>query len=102
MKIFHEVRDPGHSWLKVPMKELDRLGIADDISSYSYQKGDMAYLEEDCDAGVFIQARVARMEPVKIKEFTRQRMSKIRKYDAYTRVSVSTPVAAPVEEVSEA
>tara|TARA_R100000951_G_scaffold43465_1_gene36657 strand:- start:1014 stop:1322 length:309 start_codon:yes stop_codon:yes gene_type:complete len=102
MKIFHLVADPGHSWLKVPMKELDRLGIADDISAYSYQKGDMAYLEEDCDAGVFIQARVARAEAIQIKEFNRQRQSKIRKYDAYTRIPVAAPVAAPVEEVSEA
>lgn len=51
--------DPGHAWLEVPMSELWRLGIADKISRYSYRLGTNAYLEEDCDAALFIEAKKA-------------------------------------------
>jgi hypothetical protein len=47
--------DPGHGWLEVPFALLKVIGIADKITSYSYRSrdGSMAYLEEDCDYGVF-------------------------------------------------
>lgn len=48
--------DAGHGWLEVPLSLIRSLGIADKISHYSYLKGEMAYLEEDCDAGLFIRA----------------------------------------------
>ena len=53
---FHS--DPSHGWLAVPMKMLREMGIHKLISSYSYMSldGKMAYLEEDCDAGVFLDA----------------------------------------------
>lgn len=46
--------DPGHGWLKVPMKEIEELGIK--ITEFSYQDGDFGYLEEDLDAGTFMRA----------------------------------------------
>ena len=49
--------DPGHGWLQVPVSELVQLGIADKISGYSYLHKDKAYLEEDCDAAVFLRAK---------------------------------------------
>lgn len=52
--IFHT--DSGHGWLEVGLDELYMLNIADKISGYSYKRGGKAYLEEDCDAGVFINA----------------------------------------------
>lgn len=48
--------DPGHAWLEVPRSWLDVLGVAGDISKYSYIDGDAAYLEEDCDAATFLNA----------------------------------------------
>ena len=51
------IEDSGHGWLKVPMSELKRLGIADKISPYSYANGDNAYLEEDLDISTFINAK---------------------------------------------
>jgi len=49
--------DPGHGWLAVPFALLIAvLGSAKEISRFSYRKGDTAYLEEDCDAGKFIDA----------------------------------------------
>lgn len=50
------IADPGHAWLIVDMSELEALKIKDEISSYSYHRNDIAYLEEDCDADIYIQA----------------------------------------------
>ena len=51
--------DPGHAWLRVEASELITLGIADKVSRYSYmgRNCQYAYLEEDCDAGLYIRAR---------------------------------------------
>ncbi len=44
------------SWLDKSLKKLlDELGIATKITAYSYQRGDYAYLEEDCDATLFVE-----------------------------------------------
>ncbi len=51
---FHN--DQGHGWLEVPVRDLTTLGVADDISSSSYQDETSAYLEEDVDAGVYLRA----------------------------------------------
>ena len=51
--------DAGHGWLEVGSKDLDRLGLKEsDFSSCSYKEHVFSptyYLEEDCDAGVFIE-----------------------------------------------
>jgi hypothetical protein len=52
--VFHT--DPGHGWLEVSKDELSLFNIADKISSYSYKLGNKVFLEEDCDAGLFINA----------------------------------------------
>jgi len=44
--------DPGHGWVSVKLQTLIDLGIADKISTYSYIRGNSAYLEEDCDLGL--------------------------------------------------
>ena len=56
MKTYIWAIDAGHEWLAVRKAELEQLGIADQISAYSYQKGSTAYLEGDCDAAVFLDA----------------------------------------------
>ena len=60
MKTYKLHTDPGHGWLAVRRKELAELGIADQISRYSYVKGETAYLEEDCDLRVFFDAYKAK------------------------------------------
>ena len=55
MRLLHRC-DPGHGWVQIDHDTLRRLGIAADISSYSYRDADFAYLEEDCDAGVLLDA----------------------------------------------
>ncbi len=52
------IEDPGHGWLEVPRAEIEALGIADKISTCSYESTNgMVYLEEDCDMGVFCRAK---------------------------------------------
>ena len=55
MYIFHV--DAGHGWMAVKRAELKRLGILDKITPYSYQRGGTVYLEEDCDAATFMDAK---------------------------------------------
>ena len=47
--------DPGHGWLQVKAEDVENLGVSDQISRYSYRNEDDVYLEEDCDAGLFIE-----------------------------------------------
>lgn len=96
IKSFQIISDAAHGWVKVPIAELKRLAIQDQISEYSYVKGDFAFLEEDADAGVFIEARKAEGNPVKLKEITRDSCRKIRNYDAYPQVTI---IAETVVEV---
>ena len=51
---FHE--DPGHGWIEVPLPILLDLDITELVSCYSYINDGTAYLEEDLDASIFIQA----------------------------------------------
>ena len=50
--------DPSHGWLKVSIEELIQLNICVLISGFSYISADRkhAYLEEDLDAQIFINA----------------------------------------------
>jgi len=79
--------DPGHAWLKVSRKELEELGVADQISHYSYERGDFVYLEEDQDAAIFLDACKARFpgfaEKLRFKESHTNNSSRIRNYLSY-------------------
>lgn len=79
--------DPGHGWVEVEMAEVRRLGIADQISPYSYRKGQTAYLEEDCDAGRLIEAKKARGETYTIKEKHTNHDSFIRNLSRFEEVT---------------
>ena len=64
-------QDPGHGWVKVFVKELEQLGIADKISSFSYRRKDFAYLEEDCDLDNLLYKRLTgASSPVIIHAYT--------------------------------
>ena len=75
--------DPGHAWARVAKSKLVTLGIADKISTYSYQKGENAFLEEDCDLSVLISALRVRGYEIKFNESHTNRQSKIRNYSTY-------------------
>lgn len=48
--------DPSHAWLKVKLLDVIKAGVAEKISSFSYLHGQYAFLEEDCDATVYLLA----------------------------------------------
>jgi hypothetical protein len=77
--------DPGHGWVKILKSRLVELGIADSISSYSYERGDWAYLEEDCDYSrlhnAFLKVGVA----MELRHFNANKYSKIRSYNSYKK-----------------
>lgn len=82
MKTLTFISDPAHGWLAVPKDELKALGITDKITPYSYQHGDIAYLEEDCDAGVYLDALKANGTPFELREVF-QENTPIRNYRPY-------------------
>ncbi len=61
-KTYRFFSDPGHGWLEVDYHDLLELGIEGQISRYSYRKGRLVYLEEDCDFAVFLGAFQERFE----------------------------------------
>ena len=82
MKI-HVYTDPGHGWASVPMSLLVDLGIDNKVSTYSYQRGKRAYLEEDCDLSLLIGALRERGVTPEWVEHHTDRRSPIRSYDHY-------------------
>lgn len=83
-KYYHS--DPGHGWIAVKRKELEELGIAEKISSYSYEKGATVYLEEDMDASTYIKAMGEKGVTVFFRE-TYKEYSPVRSYARYHYVS---------------
>lgn len=72
--------DPGHGWLAVPLPLLDQLGLLDQISSYSYMRGMLAHLEEDCDFGLFARAMNDQGRLFTMKWHHTDQRSRIRNY----------------------
>ena len=66
MKKYLLVVDPtpdihlSHAWLGVPVAELVEIGIAGNISRCSYAYQGMAWLEEDVDMSVYLEALAER------------------------------------------
>ena len=81
-KYFHS--DSGHGWLAVKRKEVESLGLADKISTCSYQKGKTVYLEEDVDAQVFLKAMKDSGTDVEVKEAKPVKRSNIRGFSAFS------------------
>ncbi len=76
-------QDPGHGWVRVPLKVLTKLGIADSVSRYSYMRGIYAYLEEDCDLARLYAAADAQGIKIVLKHYHTNKQSKIRSYASY-------------------
>ena len=75
--------DPSHGWLEVTQADLETLGIAGLISAYSYAKGDKAYLEEDCDANLYIEGAKAAGWTIQIVEQYTGTDSPIRRMESF-------------------
>ena len=85
--IFH--CDRGHGWLEVPREDIDVLGLADEISNLSYllshthKRAGMVYLEEDCDATLYLDAAKAAGWTIQIVEGYTGIDSHIRRMDSF-------------------
>lgn len=92
--------DGSHGWLKVSKKELEKYGIEKDISSFSFMKGEYAYLEEDSDLSLFVKAlrdsdgvkegtpeykehAIEYFQNITVSDTSRTRRSAIRGYERY-------------------
>ena len=75
--------DPGHGWVSVKLQVLRDLGIADQVSTYSYMRGSSAYLEEDCDLGLLYKACDAIGIKIDLTEKHTNNRSPIRSYAVY-------------------
>lgn len=77
--------DSGHSWLAVKRKALESLGVLDKISRFSYQKGATVYLEEDMDAGTFIEAYKAKYGRDIVQVFPKNQLARspVRSYESF-------------------
>ena len=78
---FHS--DPGHGWLEVPKRLLSDLAIQTKITPWSYMDDDNAYLEEDLDYSVFVEAAKAQGYELTISE-TYQDNTPIRHMQSYS------------------
>ena len=84
------ISDPGHGWLSVKQADLLELGIVDKISRYSYLDGSRAYLEEDCDAGLYIDAAKKAGWDLNIKQSYRKSFN--RALGSYEAGFVKSPI----------
>lgn len=94
---FDVFTDPGHGWIKAPIALLKKLGIADQITQYSYVRGNFAYLEEDQDASTLIKALKNAGIPYEFRHHYTNNSSRVRTYPAYTQQNVEGQARVPKE-----
>lgn len=82
---YHKYTDPSHGWLKVPYKKLVELGIENEISEYSFTRGEYVYLEEDADLTRFKKDLEANGETLDYELHISDKRSKIRNYQSYSK-----------------
>jgi len=81
--------DGGHGWLAVKRSLLKDLGILQEVSGCSYQKGNTVYLEEDCDVSLLfntlkVKYGIERLNDFfEIKNSHTNNRSKIRSYASF-------------------
>lgn len=75
--------DPYHGWVKVNIKELEELGIAEEISEFSYMDEEFVYLEEDADLSTFGYAKEKIGPKLEFTMHLSEGPSPIRKYKRY-------------------
>lgn len=76
--------DPGHGWLAVPLALLARLDLLDKVSSYSYMRGRLAHLEEDCDYSLFALAMRDAGLSFTVRERRTDNRSRVRGYQSFS------------------
>lgn len=80
-------QDPGHGWIAAKIELVRKLGIASQITAYSYKRGQAVYLEEDCDAMLLLNALKERGIRYELDYRNSDRRSPIRSYERFTTAS---------------
>lgn len=83
---YFKIADSGHSWLSVPRHDVLTLGLMQEISPYSYQKGLRVYLEEDNDKWTFLNAYKAKhgdFPKISERHGNRNSDAQVRRYDPF-------------------
>ena len=73
--------DDEHGWLRVPRTKLKDLGLLDKISSFSYEDDNYIYLEEDLDAGIFLNTQKDEYIEIEEEYCTESPIRKLKNYD---------------------
>lgn len=77
--------DAGHGWLAVKRDLLIKLGLINKISHFSYERGKTIYLEEDCDAALFVETAKAAGYELNMVSGAWAERSPIRSYNSFNR-----------------
>ena len=82
MRAFKFFSDPGHGWLRVDIASAKAVGLEpSNFSQWSYQYNHWLYLEEDCDASLFVKAYMDKHNRAPtIHEHVSENSSAIRNY----------------------
>lgn len=83
MKTILKYEDGGHGWYAVEKDYVKLLGISEKVSGYSYEKDGLAYLEEDCDASLLLDAMEAKGYEYVIERIYQKGNSPIRGYRSF-------------------
>ena len=86
IKSFNFHQDAGHGWLCVKRKALEDADLLNQVSDYSYQRGETVYLEEDSDMGIWVKHLKANgiQYALKYKHAKNDYPSPIRNYDGFS------------------
>lgn len=84
IKVYQDARN---YWGCVPTKELERLGLSEKISGESYIRGETAYLENNRDLNIYIDALKNRdlIESVELSVNRSNTRSRIRRYPRFNK-----------------
>lgn len=77
--------DGGHAWLKVSNKNILKSGIKNEISRCSYMTNTHTYLEEDCDAELYLKYCELNGIEVELVQKYSNKSSSIRSYRPYLK-----------------
>jgi hypothetical protein len=104
MKTIIVYSDPSHAWAKVKITELLDLNICHLISPYSYCKANKesyAYLEEDRDFRIYLEALKLKGIEYKCVEKWTNRRSKIRNYHSFNGQLIKDKVEEKIKFINE-
>lgn len=86
-------QDAKHAWYAVKRVLLEKFGLLDKVSVFSYERGGTVYLEEDCDGKMFTDYLISNNIPYTVELVRDSDISPIRGYpcfDALRQIGLGT------------